>query len=192
MKFRDIPADVFYSRHLAHIFTLLDKSDGLLSSREISRLSKIPHTTVLRVLRKLHQLNVAWPVRVGKSLIYRINRGSYAFPMFSSICAAIWDHCAPIEKLEEIVTKYSRDNRHIKKVFLFGSIAKGEEKYNSDIDLFFVTDNQKLISTNVGDISKACSVCFGNTVIPYYSRREGSLVDGGVLLYEPSAGGSND
>ena len=50
---------------------------------------------------------------------------------------------------------------------LFGSVVKGEEKFNSDIDLLIITDNPKLAS----EISEKCNLeiinKFGNVLMPY-------------------------
>ena len=58
----------------------------------------------------------------------------------------------------------------IKKVVLFGSVAKGKEKTDSDIDVFFLVkdsrDKEKL-SSALEKLSNACLETYGNRLSPY-------------------------
>src|SRR3989344_4190382 len=64
-------------------------------------------------------------------------------------------------------TLYKFKDKKIISLALFGSLAKGEEDFNSDIDLLIITKNKKLAS----QISEKCNLeiidKFGNVLMPY-------------------------
>ena len=42
-------------------------------------------------------------------------------------------------------------NDHIKQIVLFGSVARGEDDENSDINILIITDDEELIEDEISD-----------------------------------------
>ncbi len=76
---------------------------------------------------------------------------------------------APLENLKEILLN-NLPKTLIKKVVLFGSIAKGSERSNSDIDVFILVKDKlskKKLEPQIEKLSNICLEAYGNRLAPY-------------------------
>ena len=74
--------------------------------------------------------------------------------------------------LEELKSSISKTlpKTLIKKVILFGSVAKGLEKVNSDIDIFILVKDatsKKRLEPSIDKLSNLCFEIYGNRLAPY-------------------------
>ncbi len=105
------------------------------SAREIARMTKLSHPTVLEALAKFEKLEIVAKIlqrnqsKVGKSVFWAANQKSEKYKLFKKI--------ANIQKIyfstliEKIATETSPNT-----IVLFGSYCRGEDMEDSDIDLF--------------------------------------------------------
>jgi len=75
----------------------------------------------------------------------------------------------PLEDLKKVLLRNLSETL-IKRVVLFGSIAEGSERINSDIDvLVLVKDKQskEKLETEIEKLSNICFEAYGNRLAPY-------------------------
>lgn len=108
--------------------------DASYSFSELTRIAGRGFGPTHNLLEKLHQAGVVCDERVGNQRRFRVNQRWPLFREFRAICAKSFGFR---EKLADALgTVASR----IKLAFVFGSVAKGVERADSDIDLFVVGD----------------------------------------------------
>lgn len=169
MKFRISPLDVLNSKTKVKIIKFLLTHEASMSEREIASVLKVSHMSVNRTMRELSDMNVVAFVTIGKAHLWRINRKSYAFRVLSELFKGVSDIREPLEDLKKILLK-NLPKTLIKRVVLFGSIAEGSEKSNSDIDVFvLVKDKQskKQLETQIEKLSNLCFEVYGNRLAIY-------------------------
>ncbi|MBI5036214.1 nucleotidyltransferase domain-containing protein [Candidatus Micrarchaeota archaeon] len=98
---------------------------------ELAKTSKTPFTSVWRLVRKLEPAGVIETNRLGNSIIVRLKNSEYTQTFARLLELNTSPQAFTVQKLKEELRK----NKGIKGVFLFGSVARGEEKLESDIDL---------------------------------------------------------
>lgn len=140
-----------------------------MSEREIASVLKISHMSVNRTLRELAEFNFVNFITVGKAHLWRVNKRSYAFRVLSKFIKGVSEMQEPIEDLKNMLLRnLSKDL--IKRMVLFGSIAKGSERANSDIDVFILVKNRqskKKLEPQIDRLSNLCLEMYGNRLTPY-------------------------
>ena len=140
-----------------------------MSEREIASVLNVSHMSVNRTMRELGELNFVNFITIGKAHLWRVNRKSYAFRVLSELFKGVSGIKEPLEDLKEILLN-NLPKTLIKKVVLFGSIAKAYERSNSDIDIFvLVKDKQskKKLESQIDKLSNICFEAYGNRLAPY-------------------------
>ena len=140
-----------------------------MSEREIASVLKVSHMSVNRIMRELADMNLVDFVTVGKAHLWRVNRKSYAFRVLSVLIKGISVAEEPIKDLEKILLK-NLPKTLIERVVLFGSVAKGTERTNSDIDLFILVKNKRSkekLEPQIEKLSNLCFEAYGNRLAPY-------------------------
>lgn len=169
MKFNVSLSDIINSKTKVKIIKFLLVHEADMSEREIASVLKISHMSVNRTLRKLSAINFANFITIGKSHLWRMNRKSYAFKYFSEFINNISGDETPLEDLEKSILK-NLPKTFIKKVVLFGSVAQGAEKINSDIDIFILVKNmrdKRKLEPFIEKLSNLCFEIYGNRLSPY-------------------------
>lgn len=169
MKFSTSLIDILNSKTKLKIVKFLLTHEASMSEREIASILKVSHMSINRTMRELSEVNFVHFVTIGKAHLWKVNRKSYAFKVLSEFIKGVSRIKDPLDDLKDmILTNISKTL--IKKVVLFGSVAKGEEKTGSDIDVFFLVkdsrDKEKL-SSGLEKLSNACLETYGNRISPY-------------------------
>jgi predicted nucleotidyltransferase len=140
-----------------------------MSEREIASILKVSHMSVNRTMRELAELNFVNFVTIGKAHLWRVNHKSYAFRALSELIRGVSGIQEPIEELKKILLK-NLPKTLIKRIVLFGSIAKGSERTNSDIDIFVLTrdkQSKEKLEPSIEKLSNICFEMYGNRLAPY-------------------------
>jgi len=169
MKFHISLLDVLTSKTKIKIIKFLLNHEASMSEREIASVLKVSHMSVNRTMRELAELNFVNFVTIGKAHLWSVNRKSYAFRVLSELFKGVSGIKEPLEDLKKILLN-NLPKTLIKKVVLFGSIAKGSERSNSDIDVFvLVKDKQskKKLDSQIDKLSNICFEAYGNRLAPY-------------------------
>jgi len=169
MKFRISLLDVLNSKTKIKIIKFLLTHEASMSEREIASILKVSHMSVNRTMRELAELNFVNFVTIGKAHLWRVNHKSYAFRALSELIMGISGIQEPIEELKKILLK-NLPKTLIKRIVLFGSIAKGSERTNSDIDIFVLArdkQSKEKLEPSIEKLSNICFEMYGNRLAPY-------------------------
>ena len=112
--------------------------------REISRILKASHSTVLREINKLARENILDYKKQGKNNVYFIKNNLLAKQFIYK--AERYKIIKLLEKYPKLTVIFDEVLKNINEnlVIIFGSYAKFIAKENSDIDLYIGTDNRNL------------------------------------------------
>ncbi len=124
-------AELLSSRARSEIFRLLFGGTGEeLHVREIERRSGLNDSTLRQELRKLVRLDLVQSRRDSNRVYYRAKTESPLYPEIRNLVLKT-------SGLADVLKSALKDKRiHI--AFVFGSIASGEEKTGSDVDLMVI------------------------------------------------------
>lgn len=121
-------AELLSSRVKAEVFRLLF---GLVGSelhvRELERRSGLSISTVRQELKRLSRLGIVLVRKDGNRTYYRANRDH---PLYAEIRGLVLKTTGLVDVLRKALGQAD-----IRVAFVFGSLAAGEEKASSDVDL---------------------------------------------------------
>lgn len=158
----NILAELLSSRVKAEIFRLLFGSvKNELHVREIERRSGFAEATVRQELKRLLRLGVVESRRDGNRTYYRAND---RHPLYPDIRNLVLKTSGMVEVLGERL-----DSSTVKLAFVFGSVAAGSEKAESDIDLFVIGDTTL---RQVGKMLSGISTTLGREINPHVFTRD--------------------
>jgi len=169
MKFHMPLLDVLNSKTKVKIIRFLLTHEASMSEREIASILKISHMSINRAMRELTNVNFVDFVTVGKAHLWKVNRKSYAFKMLSVLIEGVSSNKKPIEDLKSLLIK-NIPKVLVKRVVLYGSVAKAVEKVDSDIDIFILVKNvrdKEKIEHSIEKLSNLCFEIYGNRLAPY-------------------------
>jgi len=123
--------DILSSRTRAELFRLLFAfPEAELHVREIQRRTGFNDRAIRQELEKLSRLGLITPRRDGNRLYYRAQK---EHPLYSDIRSLTLKTSGLAEVLRERL-----DVAAVQVAFVFGSIANGSEKANSDVDVMVI------------------------------------------------------
>jgi len=130
-----ILAELLSSKIRAGIFRNLFgiAHDSALYMREIERRTGFAIGTVQTELKKLQRLDIISGVKDGNRVYYRANT---AHPLYPEIRALV----LKTSGLADVIKNALGSTKDIRVAFVFGSLARQEEKASSDVDLMVVGD----------------------------------------------------
>lgn len=169
MRFHLSVADMISSPVRLKVAGFLLTHEAPMSEREIASVLKISHMSVNRTMGELSELNFVAFKTVGKAHMWMVNRKSYAYTVVKKIIESANAESSPLAALKEIVLKHLPKERMLRAT-LFGSVAKGQEREDSDIDIFIVVRTQKdkdNLELALEKLSADCLDMFGNRLAPY-------------------------
>jgi predicted nucleotidyltransferase len=128
-------ADVLFSRVRLRVLSLLFGQPGRsFQGAEVIRMAGSGTGAVHRELTRLAASGLVLVTRVGNQKRYRANRES---PVFTELQGLITKTVGLIEPLREALTPVAD---RMDAAFVYGSVARGADTANSDIDLMVLSD----------------------------------------------------
>ena len=163
MKLHDAIEDILGNKVKIGILRLLYRTRGMYSGREIARLVGFSPSHTISNLKELESAGLVLRQRAGGTDLYQLNEKSSAAngvlkPIYD------WETGLPAELAGMYV---ERLGDAVVTVRLFGSVARGDEKPGSDVDILLtVTDGADLQRTEdaVGEIDLAAGQRIGRPV----------------------------
>jgi predicted nucleotidyltransferase len=123
--------EILSSRARAEIFRLLFSGSGEeFHVREMERRSGLNESTVRQELRKLARLDLVQSRRDSNRVYYRARTENPLYPEIRNLVLKT-------SGLADVL-KSALEDKRVRVAFVFGSIAAGEEKTNSDVDLMVI------------------------------------------------------
>jgi len=200
MKFHISLLDTLNSKVKVKIIKFLLTHEASMSEREIASILKISHMSINRTMRELANVNFVDFVTVGKAHLWKVNRKSYAFKMFSILIKDVSGIKEPIEELKDFLLK-NIPKTLVKRIVLYGSVAKAMEKVDSDIDIFILVknkQNKEMLEPSIEKISNLCFEIYGNRLAPYILTKKElyfkkglkiiSEIDKGIQIFPKTKG----
>lgn len=191
MKFNASLLDILNSAVKLKIVKFLITHEASMSEREIASILKVSHMSINRTMRELSEANFVDFTTIGKAHLWKVNRKSYAFKVLSGFIEGFTRIKDPLDDLKEMILTNMPKNL-AKKVILFGSVAQGEEKTGSDIDVFFLVkdiEGKRKLAPALEKLSNACLEIYGNRLSPYIlTEREAKKNNRQKLLFEIGKG----
>jgi len=169
MKFNTSLIDILNSKTKLKIVKFLLTHEASMSEREIASILKVSHMSINRTMQELAEVNFVNFVTIGKAHLWKVNRKSYAFKVLSEFIKGVSRIKNPLDDLKNMILK-NVPKALVRKMVLFGSVAKGAEKIDSDIDVFFLVKDNKdkeKLSFALEKLSNACLETYGNRLSPY-------------------------
>ena len=127
----NILAKIVSSRVRSEIFRILFGTKSVdLHIRGIARCSGLTESNVRKELRNLDSLGLVYSRRDSNRVYYRANENH---PLYQEIHNLVLKTSGIVEPFREAL-----DDKRIGIAFIFGSIAEGNEKAGSDVDLIVI------------------------------------------------------
>ena len=169
MKFNASLLDILNSTTKLIIAKFLLTHEALMSEREIASILKVSHMSINRTMRELSEVNFVNFVTVGKAHLWKVNRKSYTYKALSELIKGISNVRETVDDLRKVILN-GLPKTLIKRVIIFGSVAKGMEKPHSDIDIFILTQDsgsKDKLEPSIEKLSNICLEKYGNRLAPY-------------------------
>jgi predicted nucleotidyltransferase len=180
------------SKYPKIIKIFLDFPNRNFTSLEISKETKISYSTCWRYVRDLNRAGIIHIEKIGEYNVCRLNKDS---PLIGQLQKFLSLQLSPhILAVKEFV-KHIKGMGYIKKVILFGSVAEGKEKLESDIDIVvFVDKKDKKIEDKITNITDKILEKSRMKIIPLLlteselkeNKQFADEIKKGVILYERS------
>lgn len=174
MRFKGVLEDVLSSKAKIRLLKVLLKHPGKkFSGRELARLSGLSPRGAWLILELFKDYGIVELSRIGGTNAWSVNQESF---VAKELAKFIDFDAKALKKLEESVVNALEKCKGVKKIVLYGSVAKSTEKPISDVDLFVLVDSDKSKKQVLGlinDFNYRKALLFGNCVSPLvYSEKE--------------------
>ena len=155
------------------ILRFLCKAEVEWSGRQIAREIKISPAACHKALRELNNERVLLLRSVGRSYLYRLNKGNL---IISKLLKPLYGRESKIPgKVYEAIIRNIATPGDIASIAVFGSIKRKKERATSDIDLLVLVRNledKEKVEEDFGKINEKIVKMFGNTISPYIQSLE--------------------
>ncbi len=162
MKFHNVLEEVFGTGERVKVLRVLTRYPKEFTSRELSGYCDVSVRGVIDILTLFERYGFVKSRRVGKSILWKVDGGNYLtkwliLPTFE-VERDIVDHLK--RRISTMVRRFP-----VQKAVIYGSVARGDERPDSDIDLLLVLEKkdkwvEELQDKLRGEILKL----FGNTL----------------------------
>lgn len=157
--------DIWNSRLKTRLLRVLYRTGGSFTGRGLAELTGYSHTHAMAALADLEAQGLVKMRRAGNSYMFTINKDN---AIVSRVLVPAFDFES--ELINNLADRfYGGLGKTLVSVTLFGSVARGEETVESDVDLLLVlkdsTDCRKAES-KIDDITHEAYLAFGCSVMP--------------------------
>ncbi len=141
MKFHDVLEDLLSSKtKILLLKTLFRYSEKKFSGRELGRLAGCSASRTSEVLNLFHSHGLVNKIHVGNTAVWTLNTENILCKELSDLFQI---EKKLLQNLRSNMRNAFRSQKEVLKVLLFGSLIRGDEKPNSDIDLFILVRKEK-------------------------------------------------
>lgn len=177
---------------------LIPTPPHLATTRELAKLAGVSPQGAVNVLRRLEGYGLVHQKQVGPASGWIVNKHHLLFEPLAQLLGL--EQLAQSTLRKAIVE--ALPTSRIKRVVLFGSIANGEERPSSDIDLLVIVKGEQdlpLVLDKLHELSVRLGQYLGNALSPLvYTETDfqnrapkdfAQQVQRGILLWPPVEGG---
>ncbi len=161
MKLHNILDDMLDSKSKIRILRLLFRfPEREFTEREIARMIKMSPNTVNLALNDLRKTNVFLYKRIGRTHSYRCDPDSVLFPLFKELFGG------ERGMRDELISFLKDGSEGVGTCILFGSFARNEERFDSDLDILIITENKTNAEARVEELAGDLARRFSITLAP--------------------------
>lgn len=174
MKFHDFLEELLGSRAKISILRTLTRFPAKsFTGRELARLVDISASRTLEILRLLKEYGLVNQSQIGKTLQWNLNSQGL---LVKEISQTLSMEMRVFEHLKITLKKALNSDEGVLAVAIFGSIVRGEERPNSDVDVFILVKEEKdksRIAKRIRDLNLKTLSIYGNVISEIiYSQKE--------------------
>ena len=157
---------VKYSGSRRLLETLLKFPDRQFTINELAKEAGVPFASAWRLVRRWEPAGIIETGRVGKSVTVKLHKSEYLDVIVSLLKISLSPQAFTARALGNMLAR----EKGIKEAYLFGSVARGEEKLTSDIDVALLAEKGFNANHLVFDAYER----YGTKVVPllFSSRKE--------------------
>ncbi len=162
MKFHNVLEEVFGTGERVKVLRVLTRYPKEFTSRELSGYCGVSVRGIIDILTLFERYGFVKSRRVGKSILWKIDGGNYLtkeliLPSFE-VEGGIVDHLK--RGISTMVRRFP-----VRKAVIYGSVARGDERPDSDIDLLLVVEKKgKWVKELQNKLRGEILALFGNTL----------------------------
>ena len=161
MKLHNILDDMLDSKSKVRILRLLFRfPERDFTEREIAKMIKMSPNTVNLALNDLRKTNVFLYKRIGRTHSYRCDPDSVLFPLLEGLFKQ------ERQMREDLITLLKEGLECVGTCILFGSFAREEEGFDSDLDILIVAKNKEKAKAISEHLAEYLSLRFSITLAP--------------------------
>lgn len=172
MKFHKIYEDILGNKTKVKILKIMfEYLDKTFSEHELSRFTNVPQPTIHRNMGELVNSNLIMFSRMGKMNLFRLNKESSLYHVLQQLFK-VEKHITT--ELERTITKAFKGQGDVISVSLYGSVLKGLEREDSDIDVFVVVAddaNMEKMDEIIEELGNTVRNRFGNPLSCVVKRK---------------------
>lgn len=170
MGLRDYASQILGNKFTMSVLkTLLRYRRKVFTVRELARLSGFSHPKVSKVIKELEAASVVKLQPIGRAYQIMLNEESY---ILRSIIEPAFK--AEQETVNELISTIRPFfvNKKILSAAIFGSVARGQEKRSSDVDLLVVAEDKEIANESVAEASTVTLSTFGTALSPLIMNKD--------------------
>lgn len=140
MRFHHVSEDLFSSQTAVRVLRSLVRAPAVsFTGREVAADSATPPVRALERLRRLEAFGLVQSRAAGRSRLWQLHAGHVLVPAL-----AAWFDAEDtlLRRLAEQVREALAPLPFVRRVMLFGSVARGDERPDSDVDIFVLVDHE--------------------------------------------------
>ena len=174
--------DNIIQKHRSVIGALFKYPDREFTIRELARESGTPYATAWRLMQLLDSYGIIKTKKIGKATVCTLNKSS---PYLKTIKQT------PHRMAFELFKNKIKIHPNVKKIYLFGSVATGRERPDSDVDIAIIVKKQfgafeKWINKVMTEVLEKTQInivplVFTHKKIPRHFKKE---IEKGELVHE--------
>ncbi len=163
MKFHNVLNEVLSNKTKVNLlrafFTYPEKE---FTESELQRIARIPQASAHRNIKSILENGLLDRKRIGKANLYSLNKEHILYPILKSGFEGERNVLADLKKVTAEAIKHLPE---VESAILFGSIVKGTERADSEVDIFIVCKEDKSqLEEKLKDMISVTQNRFGNPV----------------------------
>ncbi|MEW6328754.1 MAG: nucleotidyltransferase domain-containing protein [Candidatus Micrarchaeota archaeon] len=157
---------VKYSGSRQLLATLLRFPDRQFTINELAKEAGVPFASAWRMVRRWEPAGMIETGRVGKSVTVKLHKSEYLDVVASLLKISVSPQAFTARALRDMLAR----EKGVRQAYLFGSVAMGEEKLASDVDVALLAEKGFNANHLVFDVYER----YGTKVVPlvFSSRKE--------------------
>ncbi|MBI5636171.1 nucleotidyltransferase domain-containing protein [Candidatus Micrarchaeota archaeon] len=147
--------------------TLLMFPNRQFTINELAKEASVPFASAWRMVKRWEPAGLIVTGKVGKSVTVRLRKSEYLDSVSSLLKLSVSPQVFTAKAIRPLLAK----ENGIREAYLFGSVARGEEKLSSDIDVALLAEK----GFNANDLVFGAYEKYGTKVVPIVFSRKKEL-----------------